>query len=205
MASGIQVALITTATGLCIGIPALVAFNYFTNKVDGLVMDLEYWATYLLNKLEQFQPWVTPPPGKRGADAVFTASHKRKAAINIISLVDVVFLLLIFFTVSATFMDQPALKIDLPESGAEPPDADAPEPMTVYITSQGDVYFGDQMVRPDELPEKFKQSLAEGKPPVLSVKADKEVIHGKVIEVMDWARQSGVEMVTVVTEKKSKQ
>ena len=55
LASGIQVALITTATGLCIGIPSLVAYNYFTNKVDGLVMDLEYWAGYLLNKLSGFR------------------------------------------------------------------------------------------------------------------------------------------------------
>ena len=54
LASGIQLALITTAAGLCIGIPALVAYNYFTNKVDGLAMDLEYWAGYLLNKLSGF-------------------------------------------------------------------------------------------------------------------------------------------------------
>ncbi|MBW7996973.1 MAG: biopolymer transporter ExbD [Candidatus Glassbacteria bacterium] len=132
----------------------------------------------------------------------FSQRHRRKAAINIISLVDVVFLLLIFFMVSATFMDQPALKINLPESGAEPPDSDAPEPMTVYLTSQGELYFGDQMVRVDELPEMFKQSLGEGKPPVLNLKADKEVTHGKVIEVMDLARQSGIEMVTVATERK---
>lgn len=133
----------------------------------------------------------------------FSQYHRRKATINIISLVDVVFLLLIFFTVSATFMDQPALKIDLPESGAEPPDPNAPEPMTVYITTQGDLYFGDQMVRLDELPDKFREALAEGKPQVLSVKADKEVVHGKVIEVMDLARQSGIKMVTVATERKS--
>jgi biopolymer transport protein ExbD len=132
----------------------------------------------------------------------FATRHRRKATINIVSLVDVVFLLLIFFTVSATFMDQPALKINLPESGAEPPKADAPEPMTVYLTSQGDLYFGDHMARADELPELFKRAMAEGKPPVLSVKADKEVTHGKVIEVMDMARQSGVEMVTVATEHK---
>jgi biopolymer transport protein ExbD len=132
----------------------------------------------------------------------FSQRHRRKAVINIISLVDVVFLLLIFFMVSSTFMDQPALKIDLPESGAEPMNSDAPEPMTVYLTSQGDLYFGDQMVRLDDLPEMFRKSIDEGKPLVLSVKADKEVTHGKVIEVMDMARQSGIEMVTVATEHK---
>jgi len=55
LASGIQVALITTATGLCIGIPALVGYNYFSNKVDGLILELEYWAGVLLNKLSAFQ------------------------------------------------------------------------------------------------------------------------------------------------------
>ena len=55
LASGIQVALITTAAGLCIGIPALVSYNYFTNKVDGLVLELEYWASFLLNKLATFR------------------------------------------------------------------------------------------------------------------------------------------------------
>lgn len=55
LAGGIQLALITTATGLCIGIPALVGFNYFTNKVEGLVLELEYFAGVLLNKLYSFQ------------------------------------------------------------------------------------------------------------------------------------------------------
>ncbi len=132
----------------------------------------------------------------------FSQRHRRKAVINIISLVDVVFLLLIFFMVSATFMDEPALKIALPASGAEPPESNAPEPMTVYITSQGELYFGDQMVRVDELPGIFRKSIDEGKPLVLNVKADKEVTHGKVIEVMDLARQSGIEMVTIATEHK---
>ncbi|HUU26858.1 MAG TPA: MotA/TolQ/ExbB proton channel family protein [archaeon] len=55
LAGGIQVALITTAAGLLIGIPALVGFNYYSNKVEGLVLELEYWAGVLLNKLHSFQ------------------------------------------------------------------------------------------------------------------------------------------------------
>ena len=55
LAGGIQLALVTTATGLCIGIPALVGFNYFSNRVDGLVLELEYYAGVLLNKLHSFQ------------------------------------------------------------------------------------------------------------------------------------------------------
>ena len=133
----------------------------------------------------------------------FSTRSKRKATINIVSLVDVVFLLLIFFTVSATFMDQPALKIDLPESGAEPPKDSEPEPMTVYLTSRGELYFGDQPVRIEDLAELIGEKIREGTSKHLSIKADKEVTHGEVIEVMDLARQNGVQMVTVATQKKT--
>ena len=132
----------------------------------------------------------------------FSHRTRRKATINIISLVDVVFLLLIFFTVSATFMDQPALKIDLPESGAEPPEREDPEPMTVYLTKEGELYFGDQPIRFEDLAELISGEIREGASRHLSIKADKEVTHGDVIHVMDLARQKGVQLVTIATQKR---
>lgn len=132
----------------------------------------------------------------------FSHRTRRKATINIISLVDVVFLLLIFFTVSATFMDQPALKIDLPESGAEPPETEDPEPMTVYLTKEGELYFGDQPIRFEDLAELISGEIREGASRHLSIKADKEVTHGEVIHVMDLARQKGVQLVTIATQKR---
>lgn len=51
LSGGISEALITTVTGLAIGIPALVAFNFFTNKAESLVMDIEKYSTTLLHKI----------------------------------------------------------------------------------------------------------------------------------------------------------
>ncbi len=51
LAGGISEALITTATGLVIGIPLLVAFNYFTNKAENFIMDIEKYSTDLLQKI----------------------------------------------------------------------------------------------------------------------------------------------------------
>ena len=48
LSGGISEALITTVTGLAIGIPALVAFNYFTNKAESLVMAIEKHSATLL-------------------------------------------------------------------------------------------------------------------------------------------------------------
>lgn len=133
----------------------------------------------------------------------FQSRQRRKAFINIVSLVDVVFLLLIFFSVSATFMDQPALKINLPEASAEPQRTEEQQPMTVYLTSGGQLFFGDRPVRLDDLPELIREGLRSGRQPRMSIKADKDVTHGEVIRVMDLARQNGVELVTVATQKQA--
>jgi len=58
LAGGISEALITTIAGLFIGIPALVAYNYFTHKAEALVLEIEKYSNRLLNKLGGFN---TPP------------------------------------------------------------------------------------------------------------------------------------------------
>jgi len=130
----------------------------------------------------------------------FAARQRRKATINIISLVDVVFLLLIFFTVTATFMDQPALKLDLPEATTEPEPTENPQSLTVYLTMDGELFFGDRPIRPNDLPELIKEGLRQGSESRLTIKADRGVVHGKVVEVMDIARRSGIKVVTIGTQ-----
>ena len=130
----------------------------------------------------------------------FGTRYRRKATINIISLVDVVFLLLIFFTVTATFMDQPALKLDLPEASAEPQPTDSPQSLTVYLTREGELFFGDRPIRSDLLQELIMEELRAGKESRLTIKADRGVVHGKVVEVMDIARRSGIKVITIGTQ-----
>jgi biopolymer transport protein ExbD len=130
----------------------------------------------------------------------FGTRYRRKATINIISLVDVVFLLLIFFTVTATFMDQPALKLDLPEASAEPQQTDSPQSLTVFLTREGELFFGDRPIRSDLLQELIMEELKAGKESRLTIKADRGVVHGKVVEVMDIARRSGIKVITIGTQ-----
>lgn len=51
LAGGISEALITTATGLAIAVPALVAYNYYLHKAQGLILELEKYSQQLLNRL----------------------------------------------------------------------------------------------------------------------------------------------------------
>jgi len=54
LSGGISEALITTVVGLSIGIPSLVLYNYFTNKTENLIMDIEKFTSKLLRKLSHF-------------------------------------------------------------------------------------------------------------------------------------------------------
>ena len=51
LSGGISEALITTVTGLAVGIPALVAYNYFTSRAEGLVLDIEKHTTALMHSM----------------------------------------------------------------------------------------------------------------------------------------------------------
>jgi biopolymer transport protein ExbB len=55
LAGGISEALITTIAGLFIGIPALVAFNYFSIRAEALVLEIEKYSNQLLNKISAFR------------------------------------------------------------------------------------------------------------------------------------------------------
>lgn len=55
LAGGISEALITTIAGLFIGIPSLVAYNYFSDKAESLVLEMEKHSNLLLGKIARFQ------------------------------------------------------------------------------------------------------------------------------------------------------
>ena len=55
MAGGISEALITTIAGLVIGIPALIVYNYYTNKAEGLILEIEKYSSAMLRKITTFK------------------------------------------------------------------------------------------------------------------------------------------------------
>ncbi len=55
LSGGISEALVTTATGLLIGIPALIFFNYFSHRAEAFILDMEKYIILLLNKLIRFR------------------------------------------------------------------------------------------------------------------------------------------------------
>jgi len=122
---------------------------------------------------------------------------RKRPLINITSLIDVMFLLLVFFMVSTTFAEHPAIKLELPSaSTAEPSRL---ESLTLTIDKKGRMFLNDEAVNDGEL--RSLLAAAAGKPDAtLVLKADKGVPYGFVIRAMDISRQSGVRRIVSLTE-----
>ena len=113
--------------------------------------------------------------------------------VNITPLIDVVFLLLIFFMVSTTFERESEIDVTLPEATIDAPLA-ANDIIEITINSQGIYYINGKRVVNTQL-ETLKQALlkvADGRedPPIV-ISADANSSHQSVVTVMDAARQLG--------------
>ena len=125
----------------------------------------------------------------------FTPKKKRRVMINVTSLIDVMFLLLIFFMVTSTFLDQPGMKLELPS--AESAEVARVEKLVLYISSDNEVVFNGMPVALDDLEETMLAALSDIEDRTLVLNADKSVQHGTVIRVMDIAKKIGLEKLVI--------
>lgn len=117
--------------------------------------------------------------------------------IDISPLVDIVFLLVIFFAVSTTFVDMSGLKLSLPQSSST---ADTKsEEITIFLTENGEILYGGSEVNSDQLAKKLKEDLEKAENKFVIIKADEKARHGDVVMLMDTARKSGAEGMTIAT------
>ncbi|NQT27612.1 biopolymer transporter ExbD [candidate division KSB1 bacterium] len=128
----------------------------------------------------------------------FQDKPKKRVMINITSLIDVLFLLLIFFMVSSTFLEQPGMKLDLPE--AKESDAVRSEGYTLFITADETLFLNEEPVTIENLLERLKKIAPEAEETGLILKADEDIRYGLVVEAMDLIRQSGIVKLVIATD-----
>jgi len=127
----------------------------------------------------------------------FRTAKKRKVSINITPLIDVLFLLLIFFMVSSTFLEQPGIKLELPS--AQSATVVEQKDYVLFVDKEGKMYLNDKEIRLEDLESTIKEALPKMKDNALVLKADQGVTHGTVVRVMDTAKRSGVKKLIVGT------
>jgi biopolymer transport protein ExbD len=118
--------------------------------------------------------------------------------LNLTSLIDVLFLLLIFFMVSTTFLSTPAIKLELPK--AKHSDPVRHDPLIVYIDKGGRIFVNDEPVDVPLLDAALRSRLEKQVEKAVVLKADSRVSHGVVIEVLDIVKGAGARRLVVSTE-----
>jgi biopolymer transport protein ExbD len=118
----------------------------------------------------------------------------------LVSFIDVVLMLLIFFILTTTFDRQAELGIELPQANAEK--ASEEKALNIVVDAQGRYVVGDRALghAPVEtLREALRQAMGSGNRPPLTISADGRTPHQAVVTAMDAASQEGFEHLAIVT------
>jgi biopolymer transport protein ExbD len=132
----------------------------------------------------------------------FYTRKRRSPAINIVSLIDILAILLIFFIVTTTFKKtQPQLEINLPDSKtATATTAAETEPLVLSVKDADQITLDDKAVKLDALAAGLLAARqAEPQRPV-ALQADRKAPFGVVVQVLDALKQAGVKNIPAFTQ-----
>ena len=112
------------------------------------------------------------------------------SGINVTPLVDVVLVLLVILMVASTYIVAQTLKVQLPR--AKSTDGTADKPTNFEILKDGKLRWNDEFVNEATANQKMKDAVAADADVSLVVSADKEVMHGNVVHILDIAKLAGI-------------
>ena len=130
----------------------------------------------------------------------FSSGRRRPPLIlELTPLIDVVFLLLIFFMVSTTFVQEPsALEVDLPQSSSS---ALVPEgsDTEIFLAADGRLLFDGAELERDELAKKLRSIAQQDPTTQVVVRGDKAVAYQELIDLMSVAQEEGLSQFSLAT------
>jgi biopolymer transport protein ExbD len=124
--------------------------------------------------------------------------------ISLTGLIDVVFLLLIFFMVSTTFEHQAMLKVDLPEAANVSAPENQPDSFELVIDPKGQFYLNDRQLvdaRPATIRAALIEAAGDDRSIPVILRADAETPHHFVVTAMDITAQLGFNRLSIATER----
>jgi len=132
----------------------------------------------------------------------FERGKRIRMHLDIAPLIDIVFLLLIFFMLTANFIMQPGIKITLPKAKTSKPQEE--ENIIVFITKDNRIYLNDREINIDELRDALEEKLKTARKKTVVLKADERINLGLAERVMDVAKEAGTEGLVISTQIKDK-
>jgi biopolymer transport protein ExbD len=129
----------------------------------------------------------------------FSRKKREVPRVDLTPMVDVVFLLLIFFMISTTFVETPGISVKLPESSSQQRKQEVKE-VKVYLSKDGRIFLGEEEIKQDDLRRRLKAYGDRTRTMTFLLLADKEALHGKVVALMDLAKETGFDKLAIATE-----
>ena len=125
--------------------------------------------------------------------------HKEKQGLELTSLIDMVFLLLIFFLLTS-YYTKPTIPVVLPES--ETADRNRDSDIVIVVREDMTLAIEKRVVTIDDLPDLLYNLLHSREEKKINIQADKSVHFGMIVQIMDIAHKAGTDNIFFVVEKK---
>ena len=128
------------------------------------------------------------------------SAEEREPTINLTPLMDVMFLLVIFFAVSTTFRIHPGISVNLPKAKSENT-IKQDRSIVAVLTEKGNIFLDGIPVQRKNLLRSLKTRQAASPALVFVLQADEGARHGQVVELMDAAKRVGISKLGIATRK----
>jgi len=123
--------------------------------------------------------------------------EEEDAAIDMTPMLDIVFIMLIFFIVTTVFVKEAGIEVNKPEASESfmPKNAN----IFIAITEDGDVWLDKRQVDADSVRANVERLLAEQPTDYVIIQADEKAKHGLVVEIMDQVKDAGIDKISIAT------
>ncbi len=128
---------------------------------------------------------------------------RRRPDVQMSPLIDVVFLLLIFYAVTTQFVTDERLKLKLPEAKTAESEGVGQEekPPEVKVAADGTIWINDVVVPEDDLDAQMNALVERAPDKAVILKGDRDADYGVVVKVLDSARAAGANMIQMSAER----
>ncbi|MGF1734498.1 ExbD/TolR family protein [Photobacterium satsumensis] len=128
------------------------------------------------------------------------SSAREDAQVDLTSMLDIVFIMLIFFIVTSSFVRESGVEVNRPQASNVVSQKDAG--IFIAITSANDVYIDKRVVDVERVQATLEHLLLEQPDASLVIQADEHAYNGTVVRVMDAAKGAGVQKIALAAEKR---
>lgn len=128
----------------------------------------------------------------------FRPARRPGSEIILTPLIDILFTVLLFLVLTATFTEQTVLRISLPRSVTGATTMQDPRVVRILVDADGRVYVNGQIQTLDDVKQRL-EAIPEAERSSVTISADENAKHGRVIQIVDLLRQAGIFRLDIET------